>query len=76
MPGITAPDSLVARYDSTPSTAGILVATDGGPSQAALAGVTHALGDNPALSVLDQADIRAPRTAAASVTSSTSSTPC
>ncbi|QIK05828.1 FtsX-like permease family protein [Streptomyces sp. ID38640] len=59
MPSITAPGSLVARYDSTPSTAGILVATDGGPSRAALAGVTHALGDNPTLSVLDQADIRA-----------------
>ncbi|MGW7018073.1 ABC transporter permease [Streptomyces decoyicus] len=58
MPSITAPDSLVARYDSTPSTAGILVATDGGPSRAARAGVTHALGDNPTLSVLDQADIR------------------
>ncbi|MFI0902734.1 ABC transporter permease [Streptomyces sioyaensis] len=59
MPSITAPNSLVARYDSTPSTAGILVATDGGPGRAALAGVAHALGDNPTLSVLDQADIRA-----------------
>ena len=58
MPSITAPDSLVARYDSTPSTAGILVATDGGRGRAARAGVTHALGDNPTLSVLDQADIR------------------
>lgn len=58
MPSVTAPDSLVARYDSTPSTAGILVATDGGPGRAARAGVTHALGDNPTLSVLDQADIR------------------
>ncbi|MGY5124303.1 ABC transporter permease [Streptomyces nigrescens] len=59
MPSITAPDSLVARYDSTPSTDRILVATDGGTSRAARAGVTHALGDNPTLSVLDQADIRA-----------------
>ncbi|MEV5877469.1 FtsX-like permease family protein [Streptomyces sp. NPDC052101] len=58
IPSITAPDSLVARYDSTPSTAAILVATDGGPSRDALAGVTRALGDNPALSVLDQEDIR------------------
>ncbi|MCB5908856.1 ABC transporter permease [Streptomyces pinistramenti] len=59
MPSITAPDSLVARYDSAPSTHAVLVATDGGPSRAALAGVTHALGDNPALAVLDQEDIRA-----------------
>ncbi|MEU5425695.1 FtsX-like permease family protein [Streptomyces olivoreticuli] len=58
MPSITAPDSLVARYDSAPHTAGILLATDGGPGRAALADVTHALGDNPALAVLDQADIR------------------
>lgn len=58
-PSITAPDSLVARYDSAPSTAGLLVATDGGPSRAALAGVTRALGDNPTLSVLDQTEIRA-----------------
>ncbi|MFG2221973.1 ABC transporter permease [Streptomyces sp. NPDC048644] len=59
MPSITAPDSLVARYDSAPSTYAVLVATDGGPSRAALAGVTHALGDNPALAVLDQDGIRA-----------------
>ncbi|MCX4671130.1 FtsX-like permease family protein [Streptomyces sp. NBC_01381] len=58
-PSITAPDSLVTRYDSAPSTAAVLVATDGGPSRAALAGVTHALGDNPTLSVLDQTEIRA-----------------
>ncbi|MFD8985884.1 FtsX-like permease family protein, partial [Streptomyces sp. NPDC059564] len=59
LPSITAPDSLVARYDSTPNTAGILVATDGGPGRAALAGITHAFGDNPALAVLDEAGIRA-----------------
>lgn len=59
LPSITAPDSLVARYDSTPTTDSIVVATKGGPSRAALAGVTHALGDNPALSVLDEAGIRA-----------------
>ncbi len=59
MPSITAPASLVARYDSAPSTHAVLVATHGGPSRAALAGVTHALGDNPALTVLDQASIRA-----------------
>ncbi|MEV0373044.1 FtsX-like permease family protein [Streptomyces sp. NPDC050636] len=59
LPSITAPDSLVARYDSTPHTAGFLVATDGGPSRAALGNVTHALGDNPALAVLDQSGIRA-----------------
>ncbi|WP_329394807.1 ABC transporter permease [Streptomyces melanogenes] len=58
-PSITAPDSLVARYDSAPSTHAVLVATDGGPSRAALAGVTHALGDNPTLSVLDRTEIRA-----------------
>lgn len=59
LPSITAPDSLVARYDSSPNTAAILVATDGGPGRAALGTLTHALGDNPALAVLDQADIRA-----------------
>ncbi|WP_328929580.1 FtsX-like permease family protein [Streptomyces sp. NBC_00190] len=59
LPSITAPDSLVARYDSTPHTAGILVATDGGPGRAALGKITHALGDNPALAVLDRAAIRA-----------------
>ncbi|MFG2874646.1 ABC transporter permease [Streptomyces sp. NPDC048337] len=58
LPSITAPDSLVARYDSAPHTDAILVATDGGPGRAALAGVTHAFGDNPALAVLDQAGIR------------------
>ncbi|MGW7108902.1 FtsX-like permease family protein [Streptomyces xanthophaeus] len=59
LPSITAPDSLVARYDATPHTDGILVATDSGPGRAALGKVNHALGDNPALAVLDQADIRA-----------------
>ncbi|MFG2995197.1 ABC transporter permease [Streptomyces sp. NPDC048340] len=59
LPSITAPDSLVARYDSTPHTDGILVAADGGPGRAALGSVTHALGDNPALAVLDEAAIRA-----------------
>ncbi|MCX5015390.1 FtsX-like permease family protein [Streptomyces sp. NBC_00555] len=59
LPSITAPDSLVARYDSNPNNAGILVATDGGPSPAALGNLTHALGDNPALAVLDEADLRA-----------------
>ncbi|WP_445270186.1 FtsX-like permease family protein [Streptomyces sp. DSM 41634] len=59
LPTITAPDSLVARYDPTPHTAAILVATAGGPGRTALGNVTHALGDNPALAVLDQAGIRA-----------------
>lgn len=59
LPTITAPDNLIARYDSTPHTAGILVATEAGPSRTALADVTHALGDNPALAVLDEAGIRA-----------------
>ncbi|MCM2416941.1 ABC transporter permease [Streptomyces sp. RKAG293] len=59
LPSITAPDSLVARYDSTPNTAAIPVATDGGPGRAALGTITHALGDNPALAVLGQAAVRA-----------------
>ncbi|WP_328300678.1 ABC transporter permease [Streptomyces sp. NBC_00435] len=59
LPSITAPDSLVARYDSTPNTDSIVVATKGGPGRAALAAVTKALGDNPALSVLDRDGIRA-----------------
>lgn len=59
LPSITAPDSLVARYDSTPSTAGVLVATPGGAGRASLGEVTRALGDNPALAVLDRAGIRA-----------------
>ncbi|MFD9570172.1 ABC transporter permease [Streptomyces sp. NPDC059982] len=59
LPTITAPDSLVARYDEAPNTAAVLVATDGGPSGAALAGITRALGDNPALAVLDEAALRA-----------------
>lgn len=59
LPSITAPDSLVARYDSAPTTHAILVATQGGPGPAALASVVHALGDNPALSVLDRDGIRA-----------------
>uniref|UniRef100_A0AAU2JYN5 ABC transporter permease n=1 Tax=Streptomyces sp. NBC_00049 TaxID=2903617 RepID=A0AAU2JYN5_9ACTN len=59
LPSITAPDSLVARYDSDPNTAAVLVAADGGPGRAALGEITHALGDNPALAVLDEAGIRA-----------------
>ncbi|MFJ2769236.1 ABC transporter permease [Streptomyces sp. NPDC087300] len=58
LPSITAPDSLVARYDATPNTAGVLVATDGGPGRAALGRVAHAIGDNPALAVLDADGIR------------------
>lgn len=58
LPSITAPDSLVARYDSAPNTAGILVATDAGPGRAALGEVGHALGDNPAFAVLDEDGIR------------------
>ncbi|MCJ0871365.1 ABC transporter permease [Streptomyces sp. AP-93] len=58
LPSITAPDSLVARYDRTPHTDAIVVATGGGPGRAALAGITKALGDNPALSVLDREAIR------------------
>lgn len=59
LPSITAPDSLVARYDSTPNTAAILVATDDGPGPAALGTISRALGDNPALAVLDEAAVRA-----------------
>ncbi|MEU9234210.1 FtsX-like permease family protein [Streptomyces subrutilus] len=59
LPSITAPDSLVARFDTTPHTDGILVATPGGPSRAALGDITRALGDNPALDVRDEAAIRA-----------------
>ncbi|MGW1200250.1 ABC transporter permease [Streptomyces sp. NPDC002536] len=59
MPSITAPDSLVARYDRAPTTAAILVATDGGPGQAARRSVVHALGDNPALAVLDREGVKA-----------------
>ncbi|MFI5984277.1 ABC transporter permease [Streptomyces sp. NPDC051555] len=58
LPSITAPDSLVARYDPTPHTDGILIATDGGADRAALGKVTRALGDNPALAVLDAADLQ------------------
>ncbi|MFZ3500201.1 ABC transporter permease [Streptomyces sp. 5.8] len=58
LPSITAPDSLVARYDAAPHTDAIVVATGGGPGRAALAGITKALGDNPALSVLDKEAIR------------------
>ncbi|MCX5404769.1 ABC transporter permease [Streptomyces sp. NBC_00335] len=59
LPSITAPDSLVARFDSTPHTDSIVVATAGGPGRAQLASVVKALGDNPALSVLDKESIRA-----------------
>lgn len=59
LPSITAPDSLVARYDTTPHTDAIVVATEGGPGRAARASVTQALGDNPALAVLDTDGIRA-----------------
>ncbi|MBT2448099.1 ABC transporter permease [Streptomyces sp. ISL-43] len=59
LPSITAPDSLVARYDSAPATDSIVVATKGGPGRAARASVIKALGDNPALSVLDRDGIRA-----------------
>ncbi|MFG2986515.1 ABC transporter permease [Streptomyces sp. NPDC048258] len=59
MPSITAPASLVSRYDSAPATHAILVSTKGGPSRAALADVTRALGDNPALAVLDKETIAA-----------------
>ncbi|MFF9839362.1 ABC transporter permease [Streptomyces sp. NPDC013740] len=58
LPSITAPHSLVARYDATPYTAALLVSTDGGPTPAARARIVQALGDNPALAVHDQADIR------------------
>ncbi|MFF4317846.1 FtsX-like permease family protein [Streptomyces sp. NPDC001568] len=58
LPSITAPDALVARYDPDPSTAGILLATDAGPGPAALGAVSRALGDNPALAVLDESAIR------------------
>ncbi|MFE4259263.1 ABC transporter permease [Streptomyces sp. NPDC056883] len=58
LPSITAPDSLVARFDSTPHTDSIVVATAGGPGRAQLASVVKALGDNPALSVLDKEAVR------------------
>ncbi|WP_330298447.1 ABC transporter permease [Streptomyces sp. NBC_00503] len=59
LPSITAPDSLVSRYDATPYTDAIVVATAGGPGRAQLASIVKALGDNPALSVLDKEGIRA-----------------
>ncbi|MFE2287537.1 ABC transporter permease [Streptomyces sp. NPDC059443] len=59
LPSITAPDSLVSRYDAAPYTDAIVVATAGGPGRAQLASVVKALGDNPALSVLDKEGIRA-----------------
>ncbi|MFD7031291.1 FtsX-like permease family protein [Streptomyces sp. NPDC059917] len=59
MPSITAPDSLVARYDTAPTTDAVLIATSGGADRAALGKVTRALGDNPALAVLDEADLQA-----------------
>ncbi|MET9469521.1 ABC transporter permease [Streptomyces sp. NPDC006544] len=59
LPSITAPDTLVTHYDAAPVTDSIVVATGNGPSRAALAAVTGALGDNPALSVLDRDGIRA-----------------
>ncbi|MGP3683628.1 ABC transporter permease [Streptomyces sp. IBSNAI002] len=59
LPSITAPDSLVARYDTAPHTDGILVATDGGPGPAARGSIIRALGDNPVLAVRDEAEIRA-----------------
>ncbi|MET3982493.1 FtsX-like permease family protein [Streptomyces sp. PvR034] len=59
LPSITAPDSLVARYDPAPHTDGILIDTGAGADRAALGKVTRALGDNPALAVLDEADLRA-----------------
>ncbi|MER5731894.1 FtsX-like permease family protein [Streptomyces sp. NPDC002138] len=59
LPSVTAPDSLVARHDPAPHTDGILLAMDGGPGRAALGKVTHALGDNPALAVLDEEALRA-----------------
>ncbi|AWZ04253.1 MULTISPECIES: FtsX-like permease family protein [unclassified Streptomyces] len=59
LPSITAPDSLVARYDSAPTTDSIVVDVPGGPGRAGLASIVKALGDNPALSVLDEDAIRA-----------------
>ncbi|MFE4636446.1 ABC transporter permease [Streptomyces sp. NPDC056773] len=59
LPSITAPDSLVARYDATPHTDSIVVATAGGPGRAQHASIVKALGDNPALSVLDKEAVRA-----------------
>ncbi|MFI5861950.1 ABC transporter permease [Streptomyces sp. NPDC051546] len=59
LPSITAPDSLVARFDPAPNTDAIVVATAGGPGRAQLASIVQALGDNPALSVLDKEAIRA-----------------
>ncbi|MYZ16755.1 FtsX-like permease family protein, partial [Streptomyces sp. SID337] len=62
LPSITAADSLVARYDKTPHTHVILVATDrthGGAGPATYSALTHALGDDPALSVLDRRAVEA-----------------
>ncbi|MCM2424304.1 hypothetical protein [Streptomyces sp. RKAG337] len=75
LPSITAPDSLVARYDSTPNTAAVLVATDGGPGRAALGTITHpSATTRPWPSSIKQPS--GPRAAAPSATNSTSSTPC
>ncbi|MFJ2738682.1 ABC transporter permease [Streptomyces sp. NPDC087440] len=53
MPSITASGSLVARYDATPSTHAVLV------SAASRGDVVRALGDNPALAVLDKKELAA-----------------
>ncbi|MFJ6700169.1 ABC transporter permease [Streptomyces sp. NPDC091272] len=58
-PSITAPDALVSRYDPAPNTHAVLVVTNGGPGPSARAGLVRALGDNPALAVLDKEGVAA-----------------
>ncbi|MET8689927.1 FtsX-like permease family protein [Streptomyces sp. NPDC004732] len=59
LPSITAADSLIARYDKAPNTHLVLVAADGGASPATYRALTHALGDDPALTVLDRPAVQA-----------------
>lgn len=59
LPSITVADSLIARYDPAPHTAVLLVSTDGEAGRAAYRAVVRALGDNPALAVLDRDGVKA-----------------
>ncbi|MFI1680630.1 FtsX-like permease family protein [Streptomyces sp. NPDC020607] len=59
LPSITAADSLIARYDKTPHTHAVLVAVKGDASPATYSALTHALGDDPVLAVLDRPAVEA-----------------
>lgn len=55
---VLVPASLVAPYETRPYIPEIWVAMDGGASDANEQALVDALGDNPAISVMDQQDIR------------------